>query len=299
LLDIGDNHTQQLPTPQSDAKKRMLFGLSGGVSAALPAALYLAWKYEKHVPAALTANMLLGGNAAGRGMVLGLLLGARAGASAVPSVWLSQLRAAAAAERALAVLTPENAAAWGHQRLQYSSCPVALCGTDAEASDVTTSDDVRIVAAAAAAMAQPGPGRLDERHLTVQLNISNVGASGLPICLHGKIWLLWEAGGVARGRFRDLGNISNLADRCLEPREAATFAVGISSAEPDALRPGPQHIVGLLEVVRPLRGAAVRQHLRRPGAGNLVQAVVVHGHPKEDCEHFAAKIGRFKIPIAM
>jgi len=294
--DLGDHHTRQLPTPQSEERKRRLFGLSGGISAALPAALYLAWKYERHVPAALTANMLLGGNAAGRGIVVGMLLGARAGSAAVPSAWFAQLQSARAASRALASSSLQRVTTLPAPPLSYLPCPPALCSADAEASDVVTSADVRVVAEVAPAAGQ-GQGReAQRRDLLVQLNLTNVGASGLPICLYGKLWILWEAGGVARGRFRDLGDVADIADRCLRPREAASFAVGVSSSEPDALRHGPQHLVGLVEVVRPLRSAALRQRLRHPGAGNLIHAAVSHGRPEEDCEHFAAKIGRFRIP---
>merc|ERR1719160_342502 len=82
LDDLGNHHTEHLPTPQSSERQRELFGLSGGINAALPAILYLAWKYEKHPASALTANALLGGNSAGRAVVLGMLLGARSGSTA-------------------------------------------------------------------------------------------------------------------------------------------------------------------------------------------------------------------------
>ncbi len=63
LQDLGETLTSFLPTPQSDAadRPRSLYGLGGGLNAAVPAALYLAWKYERHLPAALTANALVGG----------------------------------------------------------------------------------------------------------------------------------------------------------------------------------------------------------------------------------------------
>merc|ERR1719171_2704684 len=64
LADLAEAHTNALMTPQSDDSQRELFGLSGGVSAVLPAVLYLAWKYERHPAAALTASALLGGNSA-------------------------------------------------------------------------------------------------------------------------------------------------------------------------------------------------------------------------------------------
>merc|ERR1712178_69731 len=41
LDDLGAHQTHHLPTPQSSKQQRELFGLSGGINAALPAILYL------------------------------------------------------------------------------------------------------------------------------------------------------------------------------------------------------------------------------------------------------------------
>lgn len=292
LEDIGSHHTEHLPKPQSDDNKRELFGLSGGISAALPAILYLAWKYEKHSAAALTANTLLGGNAAARGVALGMLLGARAiSGKAVPERWLGQLETSRRALDALSALAPNRALTFG-SRLDYHPCEQMECITDSFHSDVTTSADVRIIAAPSGSVAIVD-GR--ERRLLLEVNVSNTGASGLPVCPHGKIWVLWEAGGQARGRFRNVGGTAGLADRCLAPGQWLSFKMNVTTSEREAAWQQDQYLVGLLEVLRPVRGATA-QRLRGPGAGNLVQAALVKGRP-EDCEHFAAKIGRLKIPV--
>lgn len=302
--DLGGHHTRRLPTPQSDSNQRELFGLSGGLSAALPAVLYLAWKYEQHPSAALSANVLLGGNSAGRGLMLGMLLGMRSSRQP-PDPWLSQLRSLAEASEILGSLSVDRLRHPSANSLQYFPCPKAHCGMEVERSNVTTSGDVRIVVT----VSDAGVFERD-RHLAVHINVSNAGATGLPICPHGRLWILWEAGGFARGRFRDLGEAirvdgaTNVADHCLSPRQWATFVVDVTSGDAEALRPGPQHIVGLLEVVRPLRtlDPQLRESLRAAGsrgsrgAGNPIQAVVAQAGGPESCEHFSAKVGRVKLP---
>jgi len=300
LLDLGMHHTQRLPTPQSDSRQRELFGLSGGLSAALPAVLYLAWKYERHPAAALTANTLLGGNSAGRGVILGALLGARnGGAAQIPAGWFAQLRSRPEVLQALRALNDDRLTGASASKLQYNPCLPSLCSPDRTSSEATTSGDVKIFASAVAG-GWMNDGDATQRYVNVQLNVSNAGVTGLPICPHGKLWILWEAGGFARGRFRGVGDgpgIQDVAERCLGPHQWTQFEVNITTGEPEALRPGRQHMVGLLEVLRPLRGPRGRQRLTHPGVGNLVHAVVSRGQPPEACEHFAAKLGRFEIPI--
>eukprot|EP00928_Gymnodinium_smaydae_P013820 TRINITY_DN15015_c0_g1_i1.p1 TRINITY_DN15015_c0_g1~~TRINITY_DN15015_c0_g1_i1.p1 ORF type:complete len:721 (-),score=170.26 TRINITY_DN15015_c0_g1_i1:122-2284(-) len=325
LADLGRDHTSRLPTPQSDDRQRELFGLSGGVNAALPAVLYLAWKYEQHPAAAFTANALLGGNAAGRGVMLGLLLGARAGSFALPQTWLAQLRSAEEVRSLLSVVTAKQATASSRPGLRYAPCSASLCGAFAEESDVVTSQDVRVRATVIQSdeVAQGGDGSAPAvsrrvpppegsagdlrqlahtgdasgrrsgsaqdgalgaprvRRLVVRLNVSNEGVTGLPICLHG--------------------DAAHVADRCLRPGAWASFHVDASSGEVDALLPGEQSMVGLLEVLRPLPTDPTHQQMRlaHKGVGNLLRASLA-GRARGDveCEHFAAKIGRFAIPTS-
>ncbi len=61
------------------------------VEDALPAVLYLALKYHQKPEKALIANTNLGGDNAGRGAVLGALLGAAHGDNGFPETWLNGL----------------------------------------------------------------------------------------------------------------------------------------------------------------------------------------------------------------
>lgn len=69
-------------------------GLSCDISGALPLALGLALRFENDPVKALTTNALLGGDSAARGLVIGLLLGAKYGIPVWPAEWVSGLRAA-------------------------------------------------------------------------------------------------------------------------------------------------------------------------------------------------------------
>lgn len=62
------------------------------VEDALPAILYLALKYHQDAARGLIANTNLGGDNAGRGAVLGALLGAANGSQAFPKPWVDELR---------------------------------------------------------------------------------------------------------------------------------------------------------------------------------------------------------------
>jgi len=222
--------------------------------------------------------------------VLGLLAGARAGAAGVPQAWLAQLQVAPDVRRALSAL---DVARPLPPPLRHSPCPASLCEVGDWRSAVTTSADVRIEAVAVVPGDAPAG---EERRLTVRLNVSNLGVTGLPICPHGALWLLWEVGGTAKGRFREVGSLDDVPERCVLPRQSATLSVDISSLEPAALRGGPQELVGLLEILRP---APAAPQSWQPGAGNLVRARLLPGGPVKDCEHFAAKIGRLRVPLPL
>ncbi len=62
------------------------------VEDALPAVVYLALKYRRDPEEALIVNTNLGGDNAGRGAVLGALLGAAGGLQAFPQRWIDGLR---------------------------------------------------------------------------------------------------------------------------------------------------------------------------------------------------------------
>lgn len=69
------------------------FGQMCEVYAALPCVVHLISKYENDIQAALVENAMAGGDSAGRGLIVGAVLGAYAGAGDVPDRWLSELKA--------------------------------------------------------------------------------------------------------------------------------------------------------------------------------------------------------------
>lgn len=68
-------------------------GLGCAVEGAALITIALALKFERSPTEALMENVRLGGDSAARGILLGLLLGARHGASVFPADWVSGLRA--------------------------------------------------------------------------------------------------------------------------------------------------------------------------------------------------------------
>ena len=68
-------------------------GKASPVEGALPAAIYFALRYQADLEQALIANANCGGDSAARGIVIGTLLGAVHGESAVPERWMKTLNA--------------------------------------------------------------------------------------------------------------------------------------------------------------------------------------------------------------
>lgn len=69
------------------------FGQMCEIDAAFPATVHLIAKYEDDLQAALIENVMAGGDSAGRGMLVGMVLGAYQGFPAIPAHWLSELNA--------------------------------------------------------------------------------------------------------------------------------------------------------------------------------------------------------------
>lgn len=69
-------------------------GQSCPIDAALPAVIYLCQKYSDNLPKAFSENAMAGGDNCARGLALGLLLGAAHGIDAIPSEWVTDLKAA-------------------------------------------------------------------------------------------------------------------------------------------------------------------------------------------------------------
>lgn len=76
---------------------------------ALPATLYLAVKYADTPRDGLLANVRMGGDNCHRGVVLGTLLGAANGMTALPAAWVRELYAAADYRRLLEALRARTA----------------------------------------------------------------------------------------------------------------------------------------------------------------------------------------------
>jgi len=75
-------------------------GLGCDIAGAFPITLALAIRHEDEPREALSANAMLGGDSAARGLLLGLLMGARHGADAFPSDWTKRLKASESIHRA-------------------------------------------------------------------------------------------------------------------------------------------------------------------------------------------------------
>jgi len=69
------------------------FGQMCETAAAFPAVIHLIAKYENDLKAALVENVMAGGDSAGRGLLVGLVLGAHLGMEAIPPQWLEDMQA--------------------------------------------------------------------------------------------------------------------------------------------------------------------------------------------------------------
>jgi ADP-ribosylglycohydrolase len=76
-------------------------GLGCDVAGAFPITLALALCHEDDPVVALSANAMLGGDSAARGLLLGLLLGARHGVDAFPAAWANDMKEIGTIHRAL------------------------------------------------------------------------------------------------------------------------------------------------------------------------------------------------------
>jgi len=70
------------------------FGQMCEISAAFPATIHLIAAYEDRLEEGLIQNVMAGGDSAGRGLLVGLVLGAWGGRAAIPDRWLSGWAAA-------------------------------------------------------------------------------------------------------------------------------------------------------------------------------------------------------------
>jgi ADP-ribosylglycohydrolase len=83
------------------AEHATALGLGCDIAGAFPITLALALCHEDDPVEALSANAMLGGDSAARGLLLGLLMGARHGVDAFPAGWTSHLKAIGTIHRVL------------------------------------------------------------------------------------------------------------------------------------------------------------------------------------------------------
>jgi ADP-ribosylglycohydrolase len=62
-------------------------------AAAFPSVIHLIGKYENDPERALVENVMAGGDSAGRGLIVGMVLGAHAGRATIPARWIAELKA--------------------------------------------------------------------------------------------------------------------------------------------------------------------------------------------------------------
>ncbi|MGM0432464.1 MAG: ADP-ribosylglycohydrolase family protein [Spirochaetota bacterium] len=86
LVEAGVNSSQEETTPSIKQ-----FGQMCSAQRALPAAVHLLVRYSQSYREAMIANTAAGGDSAARGLLVGMVLGARGGYEAIPSEWIEPL----------------------------------------------------------------------------------------------------------------------------------------------------------------------------------------------------------------
>jgi ADP-ribosylglycohydrolase len=82
-----------LGSVEKDTRQAILdFGQMCEIAAAFPCVIHLIAKYADNLRAGLIENAMAGGDSAGRGLTVGMVLGAHLGVEAIPSEWLSGLK---------------------------------------------------------------------------------------------------------------------------------------------------------------------------------------------------------------
>jgi ADP-ribosylglycohydrolase len=84
------------------------FGQACEIEMAFPAMVHLVARYENDLKNALVENVMAGGDSAGRGMAVGLILGAWLGEAAIPGDWVGGMRQAEKIAGLLAALDPKG-----------------------------------------------------------------------------------------------------------------------------------------------------------------------------------------------
>ncbi len=85
--------TDGLDSAAVETRQVMLdFGQMCEIEAAFPCVVHLIAKYEDNLAEGLIENAMAGGDSASRGLIVGMILGAHLGISAIPQKWLSELK---------------------------------------------------------------------------------------------------------------------------------------------------------------------------------------------------------------
>ena len=83
-----------LASAEQESRQTILdFGQMCETPAAFPGVIHLIAKYENDLKTALVENGMAGGDSAGRGMLVGQVLGAHLGMNAIPPHWMNELKA--------------------------------------------------------------------------------------------------------------------------------------------------------------------------------------------------------------
>jgi ADP-ribosylglycohydrolase len=83
-----------IKSAEKDTRQTMLdLGQMCEIQAAFPCVIHLIAKYEDNLKEGLIENAMAGGDSAGRGLTVGMVLGAHLGIDAIPPKWLSDLKA--------------------------------------------------------------------------------------------------------------------------------------------------------------------------------------------------------------
>ena len=87
---VGDG----IKSIEKDTRQAILdFGQMCEIEAAFPCVIHLIAKYEDNLKEGLIENAMAGGDSAGRGLLVGMILGAHLGTEAIPPNWLTELKA--------------------------------------------------------------------------------------------------------------------------------------------------------------------------------------------------------------
>jgi len=83
-----------LDSIEQESRQAILdFGQMCETAAAFPGVIHMIVKYENDLKTALVENIMAGGDSAGRGLLVGLVLGAHLGVDAIPQNWLTEMKA--------------------------------------------------------------------------------------------------------------------------------------------------------------------------------------------------------------